>query len=201
MLRKKILFLYFYDGSKITLSKSKYHIHSINVTQKNINFDNINGNLYDLIILGGVDVVHSGLPTASQIHNFIPRLYSFLETHKNSYILGICYGMQLLYHLYYRKQVKLLNNRNVSTQNVVLDQRYKISQNLGNCLCDVKFNHTYYCPCIDNGIISYILYDDGKKNPVNIPSFVKFNDNCYGIQFHIKNYNRLDKLVDTIIRL
>ena len=57
--------------------------------------------------------------------------------------------MQLLYHLYYRKQVKLLNNRNVSTQNVVLDQRYKISQNLGNCLCDVKFNHTYYCPCID----------------------------------------------------
>lgn len=198
MLGKKILFLYFYDGSKLTLSKSKYHIHSINVMQKNINFDNINGNLYDLIILGGGK---SGLPKASQVHRYVPSLYPFLERHKNSYILGICYGMQLLYHLYYRKQVKLLNNRNVSTQNVVLDQRYKISQNLGNCLCDVKFNHTYYCPCIDNGIISYILYDDGKKNPVNIPSFVKFNDNCYGIQFHIKNYNRLDKLVDTIIRL
>ena len=65
-------------------------------TQKNINFDNINGNLYDLIILGGVDVVHSGLPTASQIHNFIPRLYSFLDTQKLLYIRNLLWNATII---------------------------------------------------------------------------------------------------------
>ena len=198
MLKKNILFIHFFNGSKITLSKTKYNIDSINILQKNTTLDNVDGDHYDLIILGGGK---PGLPKASQVHRYSPSLYRFLERYKNNTILGICYGMEILYHFYYKKQVKLLNNRNVSRQNVVLDQRYSISKKLGKCLCDVKFNHKYYCPHICDGVISHIMYDDGKKNPVYIPSFVKFSDNCYAIQFHIKNYSRLEHLVNTIFKL
>ena len=123
---KNILFIHFFNGSKITLSKTKYNIDSINILQKNTTLDNVDGDHYDLIILGGGK---PGLPKASQAYRYSPSLYRFQRDTKT--ILGICYGMELLYHFYYKKQVKLLNNRNVSRQNVI-DQRYTISQKLGN---------------------------------------------------------------------
>ena len=56
-------------------------------------------------------------------------------------ILGICYGMEVLYSFYYGRRVKLLKTRNVNTFDVCLDQRYREAKVIGEQFRNVKFNH------------------------------------------------------------
>lgn len=116
--------------------------------------------------------------------------------------------MEVLYNYYYGCRAKLLKTRNVNTFDVYLDQRYKEAKVIGETLCNVKFNHKFYCAGINSDIISYILYnntDNDKKKYmstntiVKIPSFVKFTKNHYGIQFHLKNTEKNDCIIRSII--
>jgi imidazoleglycerol phosphate synthase glutamine amidotransferase subunit HisH len=201
---KKILYLYFFKGSAIHLSRHKYIIDKIYVFSKNLDFNRIKKS-YDMIILGGGK---PGLPVASDVVKYVPQLYKFLDNCSDIPILGICYGMEVLYTFYYGRRAKLLKTRNVNTFDVCLDQRYREAKVIGDQFCNVKFNHKYYCDGINSGIISYILYNDtvrDKKNYmgtdtiVKIPSFVKFTKNHYGIQFHLKNTEKNDCIIRSII--
>ena len=192
---KKILYLYFYKNSKLILSEKKYNIDKVFLFSKNINIRKLHCD-YDLIILAGGK---SGLPLATYAHKYIPNLYKFFDRCVNTPILGVCYGMEILYHYYYNCKLQKLKKRNVKTTDIVLDQRYKESLLLGSKLKNVSFNHKYYCSDIKKGVISYILYDD-YDNIVNIPSFVKFNKKHYGIQFHIKKSTDYDKLINIITK-
>ena len=190
---KKILYLYFYKNSKLILSNKKYHINKIYLFSKNVNMTNVDCD-YDIIILGGG---RKGLPLATDAYKFIPNLYKFFDRCVNTPILGVCYGMEILYHYYYNCKLKKLKKRNVKTVDIGFDQRYKESAELGSQLKNVSFNHRYYCSDIKKGVISYILYDDCGKIK-NIPSFVKFNKKHYGIQFHIKKSKDYDKLLEVV---
>ena len=201
---KKILYLYFFFFFSIHLSRHKYIIDKIYVFSKNLDLNRIKKS-YDMIILGGGK---PGLPVASDVVKYVPQLYKFLDNCSDIPILGICYGMEVLYTFYYGRRAKLLKTRNVNTFDVCLDQRYREAKVIGDQFCNVKFNHKYYCDGINSGIISYILYNDtvrDKKNYmgtdtiVKIPSFVKFTKNHYGIQFHLKNTEKNDCIIRSII--
>jgi len=188
----KILYLYFYKNSKLILSNKKYQIHKIYFFSKNVNIANVDCD-YDIIILGGGK---KGLPLATDAYKYNPNLYNFFSRCENTPILGVCYGMEILYHYYYNSKLKKLKKRNVNMTDVNIDKRFKESQ-LGKKIKNVQFNHKYYCHDIDKGIISSLQYYD-KDEIINIPSFVKFNKKHYGIQFHIKNSQEYDKLLAVI---
>ena len=190
---KKILYFYFYKNSKLFLSSKKYKITKIYLFSKTIDFSKISCD-YDIIIFGGGK---PGLPFATDIIHYVPELYDYIDKCKNTLTLGICYGMELLYHYYYNLPLNVLKTRNVNTYDLYIDQRYKESQ-LGEYLHNVSFNHQYYCGDISDGVISYITYNDDGDN-VLIPSFIKFDKKHYGIQFHIKNAKQLGYFIDTII--
>lgn len=63
----KILYLYFYKGSSIKLSLTKYSLDKIYVFSKNVDLNKINKK-YDLIIFGGGK---TGIPTASDVVKYV----------------------------------------------------------------------------------------------------------------------------------
>ncbi len=188
----KILYLYFYRGSNLNVSTFKYNVTRLYIWSSKLNNFLLNENSFDLIVLGGGK---RGLPIASELHKYVPRLYNFLDKCQNVPILGICYGMLLLYHYYYRQNLKKLKIRNENFAKIFLDQRYSISMKKS---INVRFNHQYYCPNIKSGVISHYLVQNG-KNTRKIPVFVKFYESKYGIQFHFKNQIDREQLLSSII--
>ena len=199
---KKILYLSFFEKEDIILSK-KYKIDTIYIFSNDFKL-NILDKDYNLLILGGGI---KGIPLASNISNYQPDIVTLIQNIKIP-VLGICYGMELLYNFFYNKIPKELKERHkINNVNIVLDNRYKITNNITNM--NVRFNHKYYCPDVNKGVISRFQIKDNNnitnktnktnKNNITIPIFIKFKKNIYGTQFHFKNKKDLLKIIENII--
>ena len=189
---KKILYLSFYDSDMPDLG-NKYQVEYLNILAfyrvTFLPYKDIDQ--YDLIILGGGIL---GIPKASNLYLHIPEFYNLIKSIPNKKVLGICYGMQFLYHLYYNKPVKLLPNRHRKIDTINLDQKYILGKKIP--FIQVKFNHKYYCPNISQGIIS--KYNFSKYN-ITVPTLIKFSQNHYGCQFHFLNKEDLIIFIDVFV--
>ena len=146
-----------------------------------------------MIILGGGI---PGIPKASDLYLYIPELYNLIKSIPYKKVLGICYGMQFLYYLYYNKAVQLLPIRHSRINTIQLNKKYTMGQKIPNI--QVRFNHKYFCPDISQGIISkYYL----SKYNINLPVMVKFNKNHYGCQFHFITKKDLISFINVIINM
>tara|TARA_Y100000389_G_scaffold69522_1_gene66159 strand:+ start:3498 stop:4076 length:579 start_codon:yes stop_codon:yes gene_type:complete len=187
----KILYLSFFEKDNIIFPK-KYKVTTIYIFSNDFKL-NILEKDYDLLILGGGI---KGIPRASNLVNYQPDIFNLLKNIKIP-VLGICYGMELLYNFFYNKIPKELEERHkIENVNIKLDNRYKITSTLSNI--NVRFNHKFYCPDIKKGVISrYEIQENNKK--INIPIFIKFKKNIYGTQFHFKNKKDLSRIIENII--
>lgn len=82
---KRVLYLYFFKGSTIHLSRRKYIIDKIYVFSKNLDLDRIKES-YDIIILGGGK---PGIPVASDVVKYVPLFYKFLDNFSDTPVLGM----------------------------------------------------------------------------------------------------------------
>ena len=125
---KRILYLSFYDSDKPYLG-NKYQVDYLNILAFNriifLPYKDISQ--YDLIILGGGI---SGIPRASDLYLYIPELYNLIKSVPNIKVLGICYGMQFLYHLYYNKPVSLLPYKHQRLAIIHLSQQYTLGKKI-----------------------------------------------------------------------
>lgn len=189
---KKILYLSFYDSDMPNLG-NEYQVDYLNILAfyKTTFLPYKDIDQYDLIILGGGI---PGIPRASDLSLHIPELYNLIKSIPDKKVLGICYGMQFLYHLYYNKPVQQLPIRHRKIDTIKLNQKYTLGQKIP--FIQVKFNHKYYCQDITQGIISkYYL----SKYNINLPVMVKFNKNHYGCQFHFTKKENLINFIDIFI--
>jgi anthranilate/para-aminobenzoate synthase component II len=152
----------------ITFKDSSPHIEKIikNVTRINIFKHKIPNDDFNLIIMEGGT---PGIPKAADIFK-----YYNIPLSENIPVIGICYGMQILYKYWYNKNPVLLPERNKSNQKLIIDNRFSIS-NLFSSNKNYKFNHKFYCPAVD-GVVA--------KTNNDIPAVIKFSDKHYGLQFH-----------------
>ena len=187
----KILYLSFFEKDNIIFPK-KYKVTTIYIFSNDFKL-NILEKDYDLLILGGGI---KGIPRASNLVNYQPDIFNLLKNIRIP-VLGICYGMELLYNFFYNKIPETLEERHkIENVNIKLDNRYKITSTLSNI--NVRFNHKFYCPDIKKGVISrYEIQENNKK--INIPIFIKFKKNIYGTQFHFKNKKDLSRIIENII--
>lgn len=190
---KKILYLSFYD-SDIPYLGNEYQVEYLNILAfyrtTFLSYKDIDQ--YDLIILGGGI---PGIPKASDLSLHIPELYNLIKSIPYKKVLGICYGMQFLYHLYYNKAVQLLPIRHSRIDTIQLNQKYTMGQKIPNI--QVRFNHKYFCPDISQGIISKYYF----TNNITIPALVKFSKKHYGCQFHFITKKDLISFINVIINI
>jgi GMP synthase-like glutamine amidotransferase len=196
MKKIKILYLSFFEESDIIMPK-KYNVTIVNIFSNDFKLNIIENNYHLLILGGGI----KGIPRASNLIDYQPDIFNLLNNIKIP-VLGICYGMELLYNFIYNKIPKELQERHKRENvNIKLDSRYNITSNITNM--NVRFNHKYYCPEVSKGIISKLKIIDTNKNNKNkkleIPIFIKFKKNIYGTQFHFKNKKDLTEIIDNII--
>ena len=191
---KKILYLSFYDTDMPDLG-NKYQVDYLNILAfyrtTFLPYKDIDQ--YDLIILGGGI---PGIPKASDLYLYIPELYNLIKSIPDKKVLGICYGMQLLYHLYYKKPVQLLPIRHRKIDTIYLNQKYTLGKKIKSI--QVKFNHKYYCPDVSKGIISKYYFS---KYNITIPILVKFSNYHYGCQFHFNDQQDILYFIDLFINL
>ena len=192
----KILYISFYDQDKPVFG-NKYFVNYVNIFSKYQNsflwFRNdilfsTKSNNYDLVIIGGGI---QGIPIASELRNYVPELYDLIISIEGTKVLGICYGFEFLYNLYYNRPLLPLSIRNKRSTVIRLKDKNSSAHDFS-----IRFNHKYYCPYIKDGIIAKYFIP---KESITIPILVKFTPNHYGCQFHFKTQNDLINFIDLII--
>ena len=188
----KLLYLSFYDADRPSFAK-KYHVEYFNIFDSSPENDSPikSGREYDIIIIGGGV---AGIPKASDLSLYVPEIHDFIKS--QPVVLGICYGMQLLYHLYYNKHVQALPFRHQKIDDITLSPEYPLGKEISSLR--VRFNHRYFCPDVSEGIVSqYYL----PECDIVFPNVVQFATNHYGCQFHFTNTDDQNHFLDVLLHL
>ena len=121
-------------------------------------------------------------------------MYDFVKS--QPVVLGICYGMQFLYHLYYKKHVQALPFRHEKIDDITLSPKYSLGNRISSIR--VRFNHRFFCPNVSEGIVSQYFLPECN---IVFPNVVQFSKNHYGCQFHFTNTDDQIHFVDVLLHL
>lgn len=181
--KKKVLYLHFNKESKLILTDD-FEITNKYVFRKDFEPNNIELTKFDIIILGPGKSKFN--PKASDILKYVPKLKTILAN-KKCKILGLCYGLQLLCH-YNNHTIEKLDSRHktITTESIPNMKKTR-----------VRFNHQFKCKLRENKKIT--MKKSKKIQNTQVPIFIKFTDNHYGIQFHFTNKHDRSTLVHKII--
>jgi len=148
---------------------------------------------YDIVILPGVGAFKSGMKFLKKTH-LTDKLYDYLER-PNSFVYGICLGMQLLFSKSYEfvetKGLKLIDGNVIKFSSIKANVTHlgwnKLNIKDGNLNRDFKkfenkyfyFVHSYYAkPKFKKDIFASSQYGN-----INFCSIAK-RGNIFGTQFH-----------------